>query len=108
LHGIGVKGRKYRKNTIFDSRKPGADCMKNIRTSSLEDFYKEAAGFTGKEVEALLPPGINREIGHFNIFDIAETIEEVKRKSVMPYNRRAYYKISLIRGRSRAEYADRV
>lgn len=82
--------------------------MKNIRTSSLEDFYKEAAGFTGKEVEALLPPGINREIGHFNIFDIAETIEEVKRKSVMPYNRRAYYKISLIRGRSRAEYADRV
>jgi len=26
----------------------------------------------------------------------------------MPYNRRAYYKISLIRGRSRAEYADKV
>ncbi|MCP2937809.1 hypothetical protein NK983_34450, partial [Salmonella enterica subsp. enterica serovar Typhimurium] len=42
------------------------------------------------------------------MFDIAKTIEEVKRKSVMPYNRRAYYKISLIRGRNRAEYADKV
>jgi len=27
---------------------------------------------------------------------------------VMPYNRRAYYKISLIRGKNRAEYADKV
>lgn len=82
--------------------------MKNIKTTSLEEFYEEASGFTGKEIDALLPPGINKEIGHFNIFDIAETIEEVKRKSVMPYNRRAYYKISLIRGRSTAEYADKV
>src|SRR5690606_33323497 len=85
-----------------------SNSMKSIKTSSLEDFYEEASGFTGKEVEALLPPGINKEIGHFNIFDIAETIEQVKRRSVMPYNRRAYYKISLIRGRSRAEYADKV
>lgn len=82
--------------------------MKTIRSTSLEEFYKEAAAFTGKDVTALLPPGINREIGHFNVFDIAETIEAVKRKSVMPYNRRAYYKISLIKGRSTAEYADKV
>lgn len=82
--------------------------MKNIKSTSLEEFYKEAAAFTGKDIAALLPPGINKEIGHFNIFDIAETIAEVKRKSVMPYSRRAYYKISLIQGRSRAEYADKV
>ncbi len=82
--------------------------MKEIGKTTLEEFYQEAANFTGKEISALLPPDINKEIGHFNIFDVAETIKEVKRKSVMPYNRRAYYKISLIRGRNRAEYADKV
>jgi AraC family transcriptional regulator, transcriptional activator of pobA len=82
--------------------------MKTIKSTTLDEFYREAAVFTGKEVEALLPPGINKEIGHFNVFDIAQTIEEVKRKAVMPYNRRAYYKISLIQGSSTAEYADKV
>lgn len=82
--------------------------MKEIKTTSLEEFYKEAADFTGQEIKDLLPPGINREIGHFNIFDLATTIAEIKRTREMPYNRRAYYKISLIRGRNRAEYADKV
>ncbi|RDI14310.1 helix-turn-helix domain-containing protein [Flavobacterium sp. AG291] len=80
----------------------------NIENKTLEDFYKEAAIFTGREIDTLLPPGITKEIGHFNIFDIADTIREVKRKNQMPYNRRAYYKISLIRGKNRAEYADKV
>ncbi len=82
--------------------------MKDIKSTSLEEFYKEAAALRGKEISTLLPPGIDKEIGHFNVFDVAETIEEVKQKSVMPYNRRAYYKISLISGRNRAEYADKV
>lgn len=82
--------------------------MKHTRSTSLDDFYREAAQFTGKDINTLLPPGIHKDVGHFNIFDIAQTIEEVKRRSVMPYNRRAYYKISLIRGRNRAEYADKV
>jgi len=82
--------------------------MKEIANMSLDEFYQKAADFTGKEITALLPPGINKEIGHFNVFNVAETIEEVKRKAIMPYNRRAYYKISLLRGRNRAEYADKV
>lgn len=81
---------------------------KNIGNTTLDDFYKEASLFTGKEIEALLPPGINKEIGHFNVFDIAETIREAKRKATMPYNRRAYYKISLIKGKCTAEYADKI
>jgi AraC family transcriptional regulator, transcriptional activator of pobA len=81
---------------------------KNIKRTTLDEFYKEAAIFTGKEVSMLLPPGINKEIGHFNIFDIAQIIRNVKRKSVMPYNRRVYYKISLIKGSSTVEYADKV
>ena len=80
----------------------------DIKSTSLDEFYQEATNFTGRDIDSLLPPGINKEIGHFNVFDIAETIREVKRKKVMPYNRRAYYKISLIRGKNRAEYADKV
>lgn len=82
--------------------------MKQIRTKSLEEFYEEAVKFTGRDINALLPPGIHREIGHFNVFDISETIKEVKQRNIMPYNRRAYYKISLIRGKNRAEYADKI
>nr|WP_281753987.1 helix-turn-helix transcriptional regulator [Neptunitalea chrysea] len=62
----------------------------------------------GKDIAELLPPGIQKEVGHFNVFDISKTIHEYKQKHIMPYNRRNYYKISLIRGKNRAEYADKV
>lgn len=81
---------------------------KNVKSTSLDEFYREAAKFTGREIQTLLPRGINKEIGHFNVFDIAKTIQQVKQKQVMPYNRRAYYKISFIKGKNRAEYADKV
>ncbi|GAB3993461.1 response regulator transcription factor [Spirosoma daeguense] len=68
--------------------------------TSLEEFYKETA--------ALIPEGINKEIGHFNVFSIQETVANLRKKNAMPYNRRAYYKISLIIGRNKAEYADKV
>lgn len=82
--------------------------MKSIENTSLDEFYQQAVVFMGKEIHMLLPPGIHKEIGHFNVFDISETLRQVKQKQVMPYNRRAYYKISLIRGKNRAEYADKV
>ncbi|NML38070.1 helix-turn-helix transcriptional regulator [Chitinophaga sp. G-6-1-13] len=64
--------------------------------STLEDFYRET--------ERQQPADAHKEIGHFNVFDTAE----VNKQNVMPYNRRTYYKISLIRGKNRAEYADKV
>lgn len=82
--------------------------MLRTKHTSLEEFYQEAAAFTGRSIEELLPSGLDKEIGHFNIFDVAQTIQEVKKKQQMPYNRRAYYKISLILGKNRAEYADKV
>src|SRR5665648_616489 len=82
--------------------------MMNIKNRSLDEFYKEIAAFTGRDINTFLPSGIHREIGHFNVFDISETINLLKRKLVMPYDRRAYYKISLIRGKNRAEYADKI
>ncbi|WP_174236909.1 AraC family transcriptional regulator [Mucilaginibacter sp. L196] len=71
-----------------------------ITNTSLDDFYKRNA--------APLPNGITKEIGHFNVFE-AETLFDKKTGTrIMPYSRRAYYKISWIRGKSRAEYADKV
>jgi AraC family transcriptional activator of pobA len=77
-------------------------------TTSLPDFYQQLATATGAELHTLLPPDVQREIGHFNIFNVADLFRENREQPPMPYDRRAYYKISLIKGRSRAEYADKV
>jgi AraC family transcriptional activator of pobA len=68
--------------------------------TSLEEFYRQTS--------ALIPEGINKEIGHFNVFKIDEMMHTNVKKGIMPYNRRAYYKISLINGHNKAEYADKV
>ena len=68
--------------------------------TSLEDFYKTTTN--------LIPGGISKEIGHFNIFSVDDVMARYKVKPYMPYNRRTYYKISLISGRNKAEYADKV
>jgi AraC-like DNA-binding protein len=79
-----------------------------METTSLEKFYQQITTGSDIELSSLLPKGINKEIGHFNIFSMDELIERTREKSFMPYNRRAYYKISLISGRNRAEYADKI
>jgi AraC-like DNA-binding protein len=80
----------------------------DTKPTTLDEFYQQASSFTGKSLSELLPPGIHQDVGHFNVFNIAETLDQYRKKAVMPYNRRAYYKISLIRGRNTAEYADKV
>jgi AraC family transcriptional activator of pobA len=75
--------------------------------TTLEHFYKEISANAPDGLGYLLPDGITREIGHFNVFRVAD-LKQIRKKGVMPYNRRAYYKISFIRGRNRAEYADKV
>jgi len=71
--------------------------MKNV---SIEDFYKGS--------NADRPEGISKDIGHFNVFETAKLFNKVTGERTMPYNRRLYYKISLIKGRNKAEYADKV
>lgn len=68
--------------------------------SSLDDFY-------GRN-NASLPEGISSEIGHFNAFETEKLFDKATGNRVMPYSRRAYYKIGWLRGKSRAEYADKV
>lgn len=71
-----------------------------ITNSSLDDFYKRNG--------APQPEGIAREIGHFNVFESEKLFDKKTGARMMPYSRRAYYKISWLRGKSRAEYADKV
>ncbi|QNF32212.1 helix-turn-helix transcriptional regulator [Adhaeribacter swui] len=75
--------------------------------ASLQDFYREMGFVANNQLETILPDGINKEIGHFNVFNIASTRKKLKETKEMPYNRRTYYKISLINGHNRAEYADK-
>ena len=79
-----------------------------METISVDDFYQQINPGSEPDVRSLLPTGITKEIGHFNVFNVADLIPRLSEKPVMPYNRRAYYKISLISGRNRAEYADKV
>lgn len=68
---------------------------------SVEEFYQS--------ISTVIPEGLSREIGHFNIFRNEDLISKTTNaRPVMPYNRRAYYKIGLIKGKNRAEYADKV
>lgn len=71
-----------------------------IVQSSLDDFYQRNA--------AALPEGITKEIGHFNVFETEKLFDKINGTRIMPYSRRAYYKIAWLRGKSRAEYADKV
>ena len=75
---------------------------------SLESFYQCITEGSTVEPNSLLPNDIKKEIGHFNVFDIKELMERLKDKPAMPYDRRAFYKISLIKGKNRAEYADKI
>lgn len=71
-----------------------------VTHQSLDEFYQKS--------DAPLPEGITRDIGHFNVFETEKLFSKTPDRRGMPYSRRAYYKISWIRGKSRAEYADKV
>ncbi len=77
-----------------------------MKSLPLEELYARFAPGTGAVSDTLLPPGIQWEIGHFNIFKVADLMPGYRDKPPMTFDRRAYYKVSLLRGRSRVEYAD--
>ena len=77
-----------------------------MTTTALHDLYQELAPCIGPDLNALLPSGIQREVGHFNVFDLADFWPSAQLQPGTPYPCRSFYKISLLRSRSRAEYAD--
>ena len=52
-----------------------------------------------------VPDRLKSEIGHFNVFRLEDFASENARP--VPFSRRDYYKISLITGRTKINYADK-
>lgn len=77
-----------------------------MEIASIKDFYREL--LSNVELDRYFEDHNNQDIGHFNVFDIAEMWKNSPSKPKMPYNRRTYYKISLVNGRNKVEYADKV
>jgi AraC family transcriptional activator of pobA len=78
-----------------------------MHTISISDFYKGLLGPAHTDFDLLFPESGSKNIGHFNVFDIGELLNTSTNKHEMPYNRRTYYKISLISGNNQVDYADK-
>ena len=65
---------------------------------SIEEFYKSTHQY--------VPESVKSGIGHFNVFKLDEFAGP--KPKPMPFNRRDYFKISLVKGKSRVHYADKV
>jgi AraC family transcriptional activator of pobA len=76
--------------------------MKNI---GIKEFYKDIFGDSGCQLDDFLDSKSSNDLGHFNVFDIVKFYYSGNKKSEMTYNRRLYYKISLIKGKNLVEYA---
>lgn len=80
-----------------------------MTATSIQDFYRDILGDSCEKLDMLMDDAKTKDIGHFNVFNISDFYSNgCPLKATMPYNRRTYYKISLIKGRNRAEYADKV
>jgi AraC-like DNA-binding protein len=75
-------------------------------TAPLAEFYEEITACTSPELNALLPSGIQQDVGHFNVFSLSGLWPPAREKPAAPYVCRSFYKISLLSGRSRVEYPD--
>lgn len=75
--------------------------------TSFESLCNSLSDGTSTELSALLPEGIQHEVGHFNVFNLTELTQPSREKPAIPYACRAFYKISFLTGKSRAEYPDR-
>lgn len=71
--------------------------MKNI--TSLSEFYAQ--------IKTDNPHIATDQLGHFNVFEIEKVHKRMAGSPVMPYDKRTYFKISLIKGSTKVEYADK-
>ncbi|WP_246289681.1 helix-turn-helix domain-containing protein [Hymenobacter terrestris] len=72
----------------------------------MEALYDAVAPVVGGAADVLPVAGQTREVGHFNVFNVADLMLDYRSRPPMTFDRRTFYKISLMRGRSRVEYAD--
>lgn len=67
------------------------------KNETLEEFYQHKLNW--------LPDDLQKDIGHFNVFAMGENY--ALNPARVPYSRRDYYKIALIRGHNIYHYADK-
>jgi AraC family transcriptional activator of pobA len=79
-----------------------------MKSLQLEEPKTKAASAASTSAFTFSPSSMQREVGHFNVFNVAELMPGYRSRPPMTFDRRAFYKISLIRGRSRVEYADQL
>ena len=65
---------------------------------SIEEFYRRKLNW--------VPDSVRKEVGHFNVFKLAPFVGTNAKP--VPYSRRDYFKISLIKGNNKVHYADKV
>jgi AraC family transcriptional regulator, transcriptional activator of pobA len=70
--------------------------MKKVET--IEDFYLTKLNW--------IPDNLKKDIGHFNVFKLDEFTGSNAKP--VPYSRKDYFKISLIIGKNRVHYADKI
>ena len=70
--------------------------MEKIET--IEEFYKRKFDW--------MPDNLKNEIGHFNVFRLEPFVGD--KAQPVPYKRRDFYKIMLVKGKSQVHYADKV
>lgn len=68
------------------------------KIETIEQFYRERHGW--------MPDNLRNEIGHFNVLKLDPFVG--KNAKPVPYRRRDYFKITLVNGNSRVQYADQV
>jgi AraC-like DNA-binding protein len=75
-----------------------------MNKTSFEALCSRLSSGASTDLSALLPEGIQQEVGHFNVFNLTEIAQNTREKPVAPYACRAFYKISFLTGHSLAEY----
>ena len=65
---------------------------------TIEEFYRNKFDW--------IPEKLKSEIGHFNVFKLDPINSDLPQS--IPYKRRDFYKIMLVRGNSKVHYADKV
>jgi len=68
------------------------------KAEKLEEFYSRKFQW--------IPESIGKEIGHFNVFKLDPFVG--KHAAPVPYKKRDFYKITLIRGKGTVHFADQV
>jgi len=68
------------------------------KTEDIEAFYLRKMNW--------IPENLKKEIGHFNVFSVKEFLGA--HSKAIPFNRKDFYKITLVIGRNRYWYADKI